>query len=129
MMSKSFEEFYSELNSMSTQDIKNALEEASKNLEKCTEPFEARDIIKQQQETIESQKAEIERLEIKIEGVQEANAILREHIKKAIKEFADLAIKRICENVTPIPQQRYLIKMCIEEIENTKKEMVGETND
>jgi hypothetical protein len=45
---------------------------------------------------------------------------------EAAKEFADLAIKRICENVTPIPQQRYLIKMCIEEIENTKKEMAGE---
>lgn len=45
---------------------------------------------------------------------------------EAFKEFADLAIKKIYENVTPIPQQRYLVKMCIEEIENTKKEMVGE---
>lgn len=41
-----------------------------------------------------SQQAEIERLEIKIEGVQEANAILREHIRKAVKEFAE----RLCED-------------------------------
>lgn len=43
-----------------------------------------------------------------------------------VKEFTDLVIKNIHENVTPIPQQRYLINMCIQEIENTKKEMVGE---
>ena len=45
---------------------------------------------------------------------------------EAVKEFADLAIKRICENVTPIPQQKYLISMCIQEIDNLVKEMVGE---
>lgn len=43
-----------------------------------------------------------------------------------VKEFMDLVIKNIRENVTPIPQQRYLINMCIQEIENTKKEMVGD---
>ena len=45
---------------------------------------------------------------------------------EAVKEFADLVVKNICEKVTPIPQQKYLINMCIQEIENTKKEMVGE---
>ena len=44
----------------------------------------------------------------------------------AVKEFADLVVKNICEKVTPIPQQKYLINMCIQEIENTKKEMMGE---
>ena len=28
-----------------------------------------------------------------------------------VKEFMDLVIKNICKNVTPIPQQRYLINM------------------
>lgn len=45
---------------------------------------------------------------------------------EAIKEFADLSIKRICKNVTPIPQQKYLITMCIQEIKNAKRELVGE---
>lgn len=38
---------------------------------------------------IDRQKAEIEMLQIKIEGVQEANAVLREHIRKAVREFAE----------------------------------------
>lgn len=58
MMSKSFEEFFSELNSMNTQDINHALEEASKNLKKCTAPFEVRDIVEQQQAEIEALKIE-----------------------------------------------------------------------
>ena len=45
---------------------------------------------------------------------------------EAVKAFADLVVKNICEKVTPIPQQKYLINMCIQEIENIKKEMVGE---
>lgn len=45
---------------------------------------------------------------------------------EAVKDFTDLVIKNIRENVTPISQQMYLINMCIQEIENTKKEMVGE---
>lgn len=47
---------------------------------------------------------------------------------EAVKEFADLSIKKICKNVTPIPQQKYLINMCIKEIEKTKKEMVVNLN-
>lgn len=63
------------------------------------------------------QKAEIERLLQKLQ---------QPHVE-VIKEFADLSIKNICKNVTPIPQQKYLINMCIKEIEKTKKEMVGES--
>ena len=62
MTSKSFEELYSELNSMNTQDIKYTLEQALKNLEKCTAPFEVRDIVEHQQEIINRQQVEIERL-------------------------------------------------------------------
>lgn len=56
MTTKTYEEFMSEINSMN-------IKEALANAEKCLEAFEVRDIIKQQQETIESQKAEIERLQ------------------------------------------------------------------
>ena len=128
------------------------VEEAMVNAEKCLEAFEVRDIIKQQQETINRQKAEIQRLQsILLKFVREINNFENKHnidtsdfslipileeeknnlvkqIKaEAIKEFADLSIKNICKNVTPIPQQKYLINMCIKEIEKTKKEMVGES--
>lgn len=55
MTSKTFEEFMSEINSTN-------IEEALANAEKCLEAFEVRDIIKQQQETINRQQAEIKRL-------------------------------------------------------------------
>ena len=66
------------------------------------------DLIHRQSDVISEQKEKLERI-----------------YSEAIKEFADLSSKRICENVTPIPQQKYLVNMCIQEIENTKKEMVG----
>lgn len=83
---------------------------------------------------LKRQRAEIERLNDKLDTAKreivETIPLIAEDIKtakaEAFKEFADLAIKKIYENVTPIPQQRYLVQMCIEEIENTKKEMVGE---
>lgn len=66
------------------------------------------DLIHRQSDVISEQKEKIERIYV-----------------EAVKEFADLSIKRICENVTPIPQQKYLVNMCIQEIENTQKEVVG----
>ena len=51
---------------------------------------------------------------------------LKQATAEAIKEFADLLIKRIRKNVTPIPQQMYLVKMCIQEIYNLVKEMAGD---
>ena len=71
---------------------------------------------------INRQKAEIERLEIKIEGVQEANAILREHIRKAVKEFA--------ERYKALLETELAWCECVDEItkplDNLVKEMVGE---
>lgn len=84
--------------------------------------FYASDVLKNALELLKRQRAEIERLRYNLKAVLDE----RTDHSEAIDEFVDLAIKNIRENVTPIPQQRYLIKMCIEEIENTKKEMVGE---
>lgn len=45
---------------------------------------------------------------------------------EAIKEFADLSIKRICEQVSaPTPSESYVVERCNQVIDNTKKEMVG----
>lgn len=135
--------------------VETGLEEAWENLKKCTEPFEVRDIIKQQQETINRQQAENEALqmelevtrdslgdtrtelntaETEIERLQDDNKYLQDRRWKelcevkseAIKEFTDLAIKTIRKNVTPIPQQKYLVERCIQEINNLVKQKVGE---
>ena len=46
---------------------------------------------------------------------------------EAIKEFADLAIKAICEKVSaPTPTESYIVEKCIEAIDNLVKEMVGD---
>ena len=59
----------------------------------CIEPFETRDIILQQQETINRQKAEIERLNKELLEQKLKNNMLYETAKeieiKAIKEFYD----------------------------------------
>lgn len=49
MTTKTYEELMSEINSMN-------IEEALKNAEKCLEAFTSEDIVKQQQETIETAK-------------------------------------------------------------------------
>ena len=50
-------------------------------------------LMKQALDLINCQKAEIERLQLKIDGVKDANAILREHneiaVANTIKEFAE----------------------------------------
>ena len=83
---------------------------------------------------VEQQRAEIERLRKVLENRGEicksCDEKYTEKIKRAkadaIKEFADKAIKRICERVTPIPAQSYLVERCNEEIRNLVKEMVGD---
>ena len=46
---------------------------------------------------------------------------------EAVKEFADLSIKRICEQVSaPTPSESYIVERCNQEIDNLLKEMVGE---
>ena len=92
---------------------------------------------------INRQKAEIERLQSESIGKCElaismrndnnldsnCNYCIDKSTAEAVKEFADLSIKRICENVTPIPQQKYLVNMCIQEIKKTQKEVVGDNNE
>ena len=52
----------------------------------------------------------------------------KETIKaEAIKEFADLAIKSICEKVSaPTPSESYIVEKCNQVIDDLVKEMVGE---
>lgn len=91
MTSKYFEELYSELNSMNTQDIKYTLEEASKNLKKCTAPFEVRDIVEQQQ-------AEIERLKIENQSLRGAANSYKIHYNKAVNDFEEFAQRAYIDN-------------------------------
>lgn len=76
-------------------------------------------------------------LNTEIEGLKKANDIilarnfatnvcqetLIERAKaEAIKEFADLAIKAICEKVSaPTPTESYIVEKCIETIDNLEK--------
>lgn len=91
MISKCFEEFYSELNSMSTQDIKHALEEDLKNLKKCTAPFEVRDIVEQQQ-------SEIEKLKIENQSLRGAANSYKLHYNKAVNDFEEFARRAYIDN-------------------------------
>lgn len=68
--------------------VETGLEEAWENLKKCTEPFEVRDIIKQQQETINRQQAEIERLQKENNQFADIGKMYSEIKSEAIKEFA-----------------------------------------
>ena len=68
------------------------VEDAMANAEKCLESFEVRDIIKQQQETINRQKAEIERLNKQL--VFEIKSAYDRGTKAAVKEFAKLMIDK-----------------------------------
>lgn len=125
MMSKSFEEFFSELNSMNIQDINPALEEASKNLKKCTAPFEVRDIVEQQQ-------AEIERLKIENQSLRAAANSYKIHYNEArseaVKEFAE-RLKEKCHNYYPSIDSYCVSRKAVEirDIDDLVKEMVGDT--
>lgn len=46
---------------------------------------------------------------------------------EAYKEFADLSIKRICEEVSaPTPSESYIVEKCNLTIDNLSQELVGE---
>ena len=48
---------------------------------------------------------------------------------EAYKEFADLSIKRICEEVSaPTPSESYIVEKCNQTIDNLYKELVGNNN-
>ncbi len=74
---------------------------------------------------INRQKAEIERLKPFRDAAYDALKTNYFAIKaEAIKEFADLSIKRICKNVTaPTPTESYIVERCSQEIDNLVKEM------
>ena len=88
----------------------------------CQKQCDETDLAEIALDLINRQKAEIEMLQIKIEGVQEANAILREHIRKAVKEFAE----RLKEKQQVFIGHDYTCKFIyLSEIDNLVKEMVG----
>lgn len=77
--------------------------------------------------------AEIERLNKVYQANQQLiNALNKSYFlakSKAYKEFADLSIKRICEQVSaPTPSKSYIVERCNQEIYNLLKEMAGEDN-
>ena len=88
MTTKSYDEFMSEINSMN-------IEEALANAEKCLEPFEPRDIVRELQETINRQKAEIERLQKLLDDKCD-RCIARERTE-AVKGFAEI-VKAILDD-------------------------------
>ena len=60
-------------------------------------------------------------------GLVEVDDRLKTAKVEAVKEFADLAIKTICEKVNaPIPSESYIVEKCIEIIDDLVKERVGE---
>lgn len=90
--------------------------------ERLCENFIDKDIISHQKSEIEKQNDLIHR---QSDVISEQKGKIERIYTEAVKEFVGLSIQRICDNITPIPQQKYLVDMCIQEIENTKKEMVG----
>ena len=92
----------------------NGLEEAWGNLKKCTEPFTAQDIIKQQQETINRQQAEIKRLE----HIKDTIAVI------AIKEFAERLKEKLIEE--SYDDCQFFKVVGESEIDNLVIEMVGD---
>ena len=138
MTTKTYEEFMSEINSMN-------IKEALKNAEKCLEAFTPEDIIKQQQETIESQKAEIERLKDYPKCVYEYDGDITDYCLKtpcpnyktvdairaeAVKEFAEELIYKIVNTPTKFESTYYMYREGIafrqNEIIDIIKEMVGD---
>ena len=89
MTTKTYEEFMSEINSEN-------IAEALKNAKKCLEAFTPEDIIRQQQETINRQKAEIEQLKIENRILSQKRISFPERLEidrkaraEAVKEFAE----------------------------------------
>lgn len=87
-------------------------------------------LVKNQKDTIDKQEAEIERLkDLYQKCAYEREMFLTElndAKAEAVKEFADLSIKRICEQVSaPTPSESYIVEKCNQAINNLLKEMEG----
>ena len=123
MTTKTYEEFMSEINSENiAEDLKNA--------KKCLEAFTPEDIIRQQQETINRQKAEIEQLKIENRILSQKRISFPERLEidrkaraEVVKEFAERlkgkAWHGMWETINHVD---------VDEIDNLAKEMVGENN-
>jgi hypothetical protein len=129
MTTKTFEEFMSEINSTN-------IAEALKNAEKCLEAFEARDIIKQQQETIDRQLEEINRLLLRIDILAgekslceiKARHCIAQYKAEAVKEFAEkLRVTADEEWYTLDDDDEYHMEKIVRMhfIDEIEKEMVG----
>ena len=87
------------------------------------------DLINRQRKEIENLQSEVEILQQWVESVPYTLQQATELIKlEAIKEFADLSIKRICRAVTaPTPTESYVVERCTQEIDNLAKETEKES--
>lgn len=122
--------------------------EIKANTMKCTEPFEIRDIVKQQQEAINRQKAEIEKLNNLISQTNKhrgavINAVtnidnvkseaIKEFAERLKKEFLDLHLKDPVERTVKINTKEVAVyytewllhDVAIQEIDDLVKEMTG----
>ena len=78
---------------------------------------------------INRQKASIENLQKSMLQMANANIeLIDKERDEAVKEFVKLVIKNIRKQVNPIPQQRYLVEMCIKVIRSLAKETEGGVN-
>lgn len=89
------------------------------------------DLITRQRAEIERLKEEKSKLENKIDEmyplVMQLPNAMQQAKSEAYKEFANLSIKRICEQVSaPTPSKSYIVERCNQEIYNLLKETVGE---
>lgn len=101
-------------------DLFNRLQAENERLKSCVKTEEeVREIAKR---TMEPLVKEITREQIDI--------AVKLSKSEAYKEFADLSIKRICEQVSaPTPSESYIVERCNQEIDNLLKEKVGDSND
>lgn len=124
MKTKPFEELMSEINSMN-------IAEALKNAEKCLEAFEPRDIIKQQQETIERQLEEINRLLLRIDILAGEKSLCEIRARHCIAEYKAEAVKdsfeKLKQELYKIPQHHFTLLAVEETMKKVKKEMAGDT--
>ena len=76
--------------------------------------------------------AENKKLQNTLDDVLDREPLLVERAEKyakaeAYKEFAELSIKRICEQVSaPTPSESYIVEKCNQTIDNLLKEKIGE---
>lgn len=92
--------------------------------ERCVQALQRMVVIKHALKEYNRQKAEIERLRKANESFSCMGKMYSEIKSEARKEFAERAVKRICETVTaPLPTEEHIVAKCIETIDNLLAEM------